>query len=100
VAVLKKLLSRADVFVQNLAPGAVERMGLGADEGLQLNPRLIHTSISGYDRGGPYEQKKAYDLLVQCEAGLFSVTGTEESPAKVGYPSRTSATACTPVPAF
>jgi crotonobetainyl-CoA:carnitine CoA-transferase CaiB-like acyl-CoA transferase len=84
VAVLKKLLSTADVFVQNLAPGAVERMGMGADEALQLNPRLIHTSISGYGRGGPYEQKKAYDLLVQCEAGLLSVTGTEESPAKVG----------------
>jgi crotonobetainyl-CoA:carnitine CoA-transferase CaiB-like acyl-CoA transferase len=81
---LKELVSRADVLVQNLAPGAVERLGLGPDDALALNPRLIHTSISGYGRGGSYEQKKAYDLLVQCEAGLLSVTGTEESPAKVG----------------
>ena len=82
--VLKKLVSRADVLVQNLAPGAVERLGLGPDDALALNPRLIHTSISGYGRGGSYEQKKAYDLLVQCEAGLLSVTGTPDSPAKVG----------------
>ena len=84
LAVLRALVSTADVLVQNLAPGAVERLGLGPDEALALNPRLIHTSISGYGRGGPYEQKKAYDLLVQCEAGMLSVTGTPESPAKVG----------------
>ena len=84
LAVLRKLVSEADVLVQNLAPGAVERLGLGADDALALNPRLIHASISGYGRGGSYEQKKAYDLLVQCEAGLLSVTGTPESPAKVG----------------
>lgn len=83
-AVLQKLVSQADVLVQNLAPGAIERLGLGADDALALNPRLIHTSISGYGRGGPYEQKKAYDLLVQCEAGVLSVTGTPDSPAKVG----------------
>jgi itaconate CoA-transferase len=84
MAVLRKLVSTADVLVQNLAPGAIERLGLGPDEALALNPRLIHASISGYGRGGSYEQKKAYDLLVQCEAGLLSVTGTPDSPAKVG----------------
>lgn len=84
LAVLGRLVSRADVLVQNLAPGAVERLGLGPDEALALNPRLIHASISGYGRGGSYENKKAYDLLVQCEAGLLSVTGTPGSPAKVG----------------
>ncbi|MDE8670710.1 CaiB/BaiF CoA-transferase family protein [Pseudarthrobacter sp. H3Y2-7] len=84
VAILKALVTDADVLIQNLAPGAAERMGLGPDDALTLNPRLIHVSISGYGRGGDYEKKKAYDLLVQCEAGLLSVTGTEEAPAKVG----------------
>lgn len=82
--VLRTLVASADVLMQNLAPGAVERLGMGAEDALALNPRLIHTSISGYGRGGSYEQKKAYDLLVQCEAGLLSVTGTPDSPAKVG----------------
>ncbi|TDL39652.1 CaiB/BaiF CoA transferase family protein [Arthrobacter nitrophenolicus] len=82
--ILKELVSRADVLVQNLAPGAVERLGLGPDDALELNPKLIHVSISGYGRGGSHEQKKAYDLLIQCEAGLLSVTGTPDSPAKVG----------------
>jgi crotonobetainyl-CoA:carnitine CoA-transferase CaiB-like acyl-CoA transferase len=81
---LKELVSRADVLVQNLAPGAVERLGLGPDDALALNPRLVHVSISGYGRGGSHEQKKAYDLLIQCEAGLLSVTGTPDAPAKVG----------------
>ncbi|NMR31618.1 CaiB/BaiF CoA transferase family protein [Crystallibacter degradans] len=84
LAVLRKLVEQADVLVQNLAPGAVERLGLGPDEALALNPRLIHASISGYGRGGPYATKKAYDLLVQCESGMLSVTGTPENPAKVG----------------
>jgi len=84
VAVLRNIVAKADVFVQNLAPGAVERLGLGGEAALELNPRLVHVSISGYGRGGPYEQKKAYDLLVQCEAGLLSVTGTPEAPAKSG----------------
>lgn len=84
VAALKALVADADVLIQNLAPGAAERMGLGPDAALELNPRLIHVSISGYGGGGDYEKKKAYDLLVQCEAGLLSVTGTEEAPAKVG----------------
>ncbi len=84
IAAMRRIVGAADVFIQNLAPGAVERMGLGAADALSLNPSLIHASISGYGRGGPYEQKKAYDLLVQCEAGLLSVTGTPESEVKVG----------------
>lgn len=84
VATLRELVADADVLIQNLAPGAAGRMGLGADEALALNPRLIHVSISGYGEGGGYGRKKAYDLLVQCEAGLLSVTGTEDAPSKVG----------------
>ncbi|WP_423184450.1 CaiB/BaiF CoA transferase family protein [Arthrobacter sp. NyZ413] len=80
----RQLLLRADVVVQNLAPGAVDRLGIGAHDALELNPRLIYTSISGYGSGGPYQDKKAYDLLIQCEAGLLSVTGTKDEPAKVG----------------
>ena len=75
---------QADVFVQNLAPGAAERLGLGCRRAARENPRLIHVSISGYGAGGPYSAKKAYDLLVQCEAGLVSITGTEDEPSKVG----------------
>jgi len=83
-AVLAALLARADVFVQNLAPGAAERLGLGAPGLRARHPRLICCSVSGYGPDGPYQQKKAYDLLVQCEAGLLSVTGTPEQPAKAG----------------
>jgi crotonobetainyl-CoA:carnitine CoA-transferase CaiB-like acyl-CoA transferase len=82
--VLDRLLSKADVFVQNLAPGAAERLGLGAVELRTRHPRLIWCGISGYGPGGPYADKKAYDLLVQCEAGLLSVTGTPDQPAKAG----------------
>jgi crotonobetainyl-CoA:carnitine CoA-transferase CaiB-like acyl-CoA transferase len=82
--VMAALLARADVFVQNLAPGAAERLGLGADELLARHPRLICCSVSGYGPDGPYAGKKAYDLLVQCEAGLLSVTGTPEAPCKAG----------------
>ena len=78
------LLARADVFVQNLAPGAAERLGLGAAGLLARHPRLICCSVSGYGPDGPYAAKKAYDLLVQCEAGLLSVTGTPEAPCKAG----------------
>ena len=81
--VLAALVGRADVLVQNLAPGAAERLGLGAAELRERHPRLIACSISGYGTGGPYRHKKAYDLLVQCETGLVSVTGTPEQPAKV-----------------
>ena len=82
--VLRRLLATADVFVQNLAPGASARMGLGADDLQAINPRLIVCDISGYGRGGPYESMKAYDLMVQSEAGLVSVTGTRGEMAKVG----------------
>jgi crotonobetainyl-CoA:carnitine CoA-transferase CaiB-like acyl-CoA transferase len=82
--VLGHLIERSDVFVQNLAPGAAARLGFGAKELREKHPQLIHCSISGYGEGGPYTQKKAYDLLVQCEAGLVSITGTPETPSKVG----------------
>ena len=78
------LLARADVFVQNLAPGAAERLGLDAAGLLARHRRLICCSVSGYGPDGPYAAKKAYDLLVQCEAGLLSVTGTPEVPCKAG----------------
>ena len=84
--VLERLTARADVFVQNLAPGAADRLGLGAARLREHNPRLIWCGISGYGPSGPYASKKAYDLLVQCEAGLLSVTGTAETPAKAGIP--------------
>ena len=84
ISILRSMVESADVLVQNLAPGAIERMGLGPTEALALNPKLIHASVSGYGKGGPYAEKKAYDLLVQCEAGLLSVTGSTDMPAKVG----------------
>ncbi len=83
-AVMARLVERADVFVQNLAPGAAERLGLAAGELTASHPRLVACSLSGYGSTGPYRDKKAYDLLVQCETGLVSVTGTPETPAKVG----------------
>ena len=84
--ILARLLARADVFVQNLAPGAAERLGLGAEALRARHPRLIWCGISGYGPAGPFAEKKAYDLLVQCEAGLLSVTGTPEQPSKAGIP--------------
>ncbi|MDI2130229.1 CaiB/BaiF CoA transferase family protein [Yinghuangia seranimata] len=81
--VLDRLIARADVFVQNLAPGAADRLGLGAEELAARHPALIVCGISGYGDSGPYRDKKAYDLLVQCEAGLPSITGGAE-PAKTG----------------
>lgn len=86
VAVLRHVLAEADVFLQNLAPGAADRLGLGYGELRQANPRLITCSISGYGSSGPFTSKKAYDLLVQCEAGVVSVTGTEDEPSKTGIP--------------
>ena len=83
-AVMAALLARADVFVQNLAPGAAERLGLDAAGQLARHRRLICCSVSGYGPDGPYAGKKAYDLLVQCEAGLLSVTGTPDVPCKAG----------------
>ena len=84
--VLQKLLDAADVFVHNLAPGAVERLGMGAAALRERKPSLVGCSISGYGPSGPYAAKKDYDLLVQCEAGLLSITGTEETPCKAGIP--------------
>ena len=84
--ILDRLLSRADVFVQNLAPAAAERLGLQASALCVRFPRLIACSISGFGDGGPYRDAKAYDLLIQSEAGLIAVTGTEEAPAKSGIP--------------
>jgi itaconate CoA-transferase len=82
--ILERLIGRADVFIQNLAPGAASRLGLDAARLRARSPRLIVCDISGYGDSGPYAQKKAYDLLVQSEAGVLSVTGTEEVPSKVG----------------
>lgn len=83
-AILKSLLERADIFVHNLAPGAVERLGFGYEEVREFNPRLIWVGISGYGPDGPYREKKAYDMLIQAESGVVSLTGTPEEPAKVG----------------
>lgn len=82
--VLRRLLDDADVFIQNLAPGAAARAGLSAGTLQERNPGLVVCDISGYGVGGPYEAMKAYDLMVQSEAGLLSVTGTPEEVAKVG----------------
>jgi itaconate CoA-transferase len=82
--VLAALLAGADVFVQNLAPGAAGRLGLDAGALRARHPRLICCSVSGYGPDGPYAGKKAYDLLVQCEAGLLAITGPAGSPAKAG----------------
>lgn len=82
--VIEALLPRADVFIQNLAPGAAKRLGLDAATLVGRFPRLIACDVSGYGSGGPYSRKKAYDLLVQCEAGFLSINGTEDQPAKCG----------------
>jgi crotonobetainyl-CoA:carnitine CoA-transferase CaiB-like acyl-CoA transferase len=79
-----RLLARADVFIHNLAPGAVERMEFGYEQLAARHPRLIWCGISGYGPDGPQRDKKAYDLLVQAEAGVVSMTGTPDAPAKVG----------------
>jgi len=83
-SVLTRLVERADVFVQNLAPGAADRLGTSAAALRERHPRLIVCTVSGYGVDGPYSQKKAYDLLVQSEVGLVSITGTEAAPAKAG----------------
>ncbi len=84
LAALKQLLGQADVLVQNLAPGAAARMGLGFETLSKAHPTLIVCDISGYGEDGPYRDKKAYDLLIQSEAGFLSVTGTPEAPSKAG----------------
>jgi itaconate CoA-transferase len=82
--ILMKLLEGADVLVQNLAPGAAERLGLGYESLKDTFPRLVVCDISGYGLDGPYRDKKAYDLLIQSESGFLSITGTAEEPAKAG----------------
>jgi itaconate CoA-transferase len=82
--ILHRLLSKADVFVQNLVPGAAARLGLSPEALLAKYPRLIVCNVSGYGPDGPYSRKKAYDLLIQCESGLVSVTGTADAPSKAG----------------
>src|SRR5829696_7758756 len=82
--ILGKLIETADVLVQNLAPGAAARLGLGWDELSPQHPRLIVCDISGYGADGPYAEKKAYDLLIQSESGFLAVTGTADVPSKAG----------------
>ncbi len=82
--VLNAMIAAADVFVHNLAPGAAQRLGLDAESVRTGHPGLIHCVISGYGSGGPYERKKAYDLLLQCETGLVLTTGSPTEPAKAG----------------
>jgi formyl-CoA transferase len=83
-AVLEAMLAKADVFVQNLKPGALGKLGFAFERLRKDYPRLICCSISGYGESGPYAQRKAYDLLIQAESGLSSVTGGPEAPARVG----------------
>ena len=83
-SILAKLLQRADILVQNLAPGAAQRLGLGYEALSAENPRLVVCDISGYGADGPYRDKKAYDLLIQAESGFLSITGTGDEPAKAG----------------
>ena len=82
--ILQRLLARADVLVQNLAPGAAARLGLAYEALAPAHPRLVVCDISGYGADGPYRDKKAYDLLIQSESGFLSVTGTPDEPAKAG----------------
>ncbi len=83
-AIAANMVAKADVFIQNLAPGAADRLGLGAKELTARYPRLIHCSISGYGEDGPYRDQKAYDLLVQGESGLLSINGSQDEMARVG----------------
>ena len=82
--IVKKLTADCDVFIHNLAPGAAERLGLKSQAMLARNPKIVVCEISGYGPDGPYKNKKAYDLLVQFETGLVSITGTPETPCKAG----------------
>jgi itaconate CoA-transferase len=84
--IVEQLVDQADVFLQNLGPGAAERLGLGADHLRSTRPRLVTVDVSGYGPDGPYATKKSYDMLIQAEAGLIAVTGSPEQPAKTGVP--------------
>lgn len=81
---LRRMIAKADVFIQNLAPGAAARAGFGAEDLRRAHPRLVTCDISGYGEEGPYAEMKAYDLLVQAESGLASITGTPDGPGRVG----------------
>ena len=81
---IHRILKKADVFIQNLAPGATDRAGLSSEELRKLYPQLITCDISGYGEGGPYRDMKAYDFLVQCEPGLANITGGPNEPSRVG----------------
>ena len=81
---LRRLIASADIFIQNLAPGAAARAGFGSEALRRSNPRLITCDISGYGDSGPYSAMKAYDLLIQAESGLASLTGSEDAPGRVG----------------
>jgi crotonobetainyl-CoA:carnitine CoA-transferase CaiB-like acyl-CoA transferase len=82
--IVGQLIDTADVFLQNLAPGAAARLGLGSQELRATRPRLVTVDMSGYGPGGPFANKKAYDMLVQSEAGLIAMTGSPDAPAKTG----------------
>ncbi|MBI4529697.1 MAG: CoA transferase [Deltaproteobacteria bacterium] len=84
--ILCRLAEKADVFFENYAPGVVERLGLGYGRFKEVNPRLIYCSLSGYGQDGPYRSVKAYDLLIQGEAGIIATTGYPDRPAKAGIP--------------
>ncbi|MBA2934826.1 CoA transferase [Sphingomonas sp. CGMCC 1.13654] len=83
-ALVRRIVAQADVFVQNLAPGAAQRLGFGSADLRAAHPRLVTCDISGYGEAGPYRDMKAYDLLIQCEAGLAEITGTPDAPGRVG----------------
>lgn len=83
-AILSRMLEKADIFIQNLAPGAIERIGFDPVKLRNENPRLITCSISGYGNEGPWRDQKAYDLLIQAESGLCAINGTQDAPARVG----------------
>ena len=84
MVLLHNILGQADVFIQNLAPGATDKIGLGSENLLKKYPKLVVCEISGYGDSGPYRDMKAYDLLVQAESGLASITGTADAPGRVG----------------
>lgn len=83
-ALLRAMLRKVDVFIQNLKPGALAKLGFAVDELRTLNPRLVICSMSGYGQSGPYASRKAYDLLIQAESGLAAVTGSPDAPGRVG----------------
>jgi itaconate CoA-transferase len=85
-SILRRLALDADVLLTNLGPGAIDRLGLGYSDLVDENPRLIHCNVSGYGLSGPYRDVKAYDLLIQGEAGVIATTGYPDAPAKVGIP--------------